>query len=230
MVRSGWHICLFWVLSIICTTAFGQSNGFSQRSAHMHALLIGISDYLHLDDLQFADKDAELFGEYLRNTWPRKADTSNMVILTNEEAVSARGYAALENLVEFAAEDDEVFIFFSGHGDSENSTIFRSGFLLTYDTPKQSYYTNSINVEILNHFIHTLSVKNKANVTFIADACRSGHARSNDGAGVMSTARALSGSTADDVRLLSCQPEEISLEGEQWGGGSGLFTHHLPFV
>lgn len=215
------------VFLLICASTFGQSNGFSERTGHLHALLVGISDYHHLEDLEYADKDAELFSAFLKSTWPRREDTTNIVILTNEMAVSARIYAALENLVAFAGEGDEVYIYFSGHGDSENSTIFKSGFLLTYDTPRQSYYTNSINVDILNHFIHTLSVKNKANVTFIADACRSGHVQQQGGSGVMSTAKALAGSSADDVRLLSCQPEEISLEGPQWGGGSGLFTHHL---
>ncbi|MBK7305024.1 MAG: hypothetical protein IPI90_17740 [Saprospiraceae bacterium] len=28
-------------------------------------------------------------------------------------------------------------------------------------------------------------------------------------------------------KILSCQPNEFSLEGEQWGGGRGVFSYHL---
>ncbi len=31
----------------------------------------------------------------------------------------------------------------------------------------------------------------------------------------------------DEVKILSCQPTEFSLEGEQWGGGRGVFSYHL---
>ncbi|MBL7798896.1 MAG: tetratricopeptide repeat protein, partial [Saprospiraceae bacterium] len=32
---------------------------------------------------------------------------------------------------------------------------------------------------------------------------------------------------ANEVKILSCQPDEYSLEGEQWGGGRGVFSYHL---
>jgi protein O-mannosyl-transferase len=31
----------------------------------------------------------------------------------------------------------------------------------------------------------------------------------------------------NEVKILSCQPNEFSLEGEQWGGGRGVFSYHL---
>ena len=147
--------------------------------------------------------------------------------MLNEEAISPNIYAALENLIAKAKEKDKVYIYFSGHGDSENSTIFKSGFLLTHETPKHSYYTNSINIDILNNFVSTLSINNKAEVIFIVDACHSGNVNSAVDNGAVTTAKALSKNVAEEVRMLSCQPNEISLEGEQWGNGRGLFSYHL---
>lgn len=201
-----------------------QGNGFSQARPVTHALIVGISDYAHLDDLRFADRDARIFRQYLAETMAGKADTARITLLLNQQATSPAVYKALEDLVAMAGEGDRVYIYFSGHGDSENTTIFRSGFLLTHDTPAKSYYTNSVNIDLLNQFMHTLSAGNKAEVIFIADACRSGQGNAG---GSLSTAKALTGNVADEVRILSCQPEEISLEGEQWGGGRGLFSYHL---
>ena len=31
----------------------------------------------------------------------------------------------------------------------------------------------------------------------------------------------------DEIKILSCQPGELSLEGKQWGGGRGLFSYEL---
>ena len=209
--------------------AYGQpgGNGFSKSVSHSHALIVGISDYAHIENLRFADRDARIFRDYLLQTMPTGADSSNIIMLLNEEAVSSAVYSALENLVTMAKEGDRVYIYFSGHGDSENTTLFRSGFLLTHDTPKNSYYTNSVNVSILDQFINTLSMSNKADVIFIADACRSGNIGQSGGIGMRQTARALAGNVADEVRLLSCQPDEISLESEEWGDGRGLFSYHL---
>ena len=101
------------------------------------------------------------------------------------------------------------------------------GFLLTHETPTHSYYTNSINVDILNNFVSTLSIQNESEVILIMDACHSGNVNSQVNNGVMTTARSLSKNIADEVRLLSCQPNEISLEGKEWGEGRGLFSYHL---
>jgi tetratricopeptide (TPR) repeat protein len=32
---------------------------------------------------------------------------------------------------------------------------------------------------------------------------------------------------SNEIKILSCQPNEYSIEGEQWGGGRGAFSYHL---
>jgi tetratricopeptide (TPR) repeat protein/uncharacterized caspase-like protein len=204
-----------------------SGNLFSEKKESIHALIIGISKYMNINSLEFADDDALAFKDYLIQTMKVKSDTNNITVLLNEAAISPNIYAALENLLEQAKEKDKVYIYFSGHGDSENSTLFKSGFLLTHETPKQSYYTNSINIDILNNFVSTLSIGNKAEVIFIVDACHSGNVENTSNNGATITAKALAKNVDEEVRMLSCQPDEVSLEGKQWGNGRGLFSYHL---
>lgn len=220
-------LLIFCVIIFFSAQAQQASNGFAGKSEHMHALIIGISDYKNLNDLEFADDDALAFKEYLLQSMKVKSDSNNIQLLLNEEAISPNIYSALENLIAQAQEKDKVYIYFSGHGDSENSTLFKSGFLLTHETPEHSYYTNSINIDILNNFVSTLSIQNKAEVVFIVDACHSGNMNNSTNNGAVVTAKALSQNVADEVRMLSCQPDEVSLEGKEWGNGRGLFSYHL---
>jgi tetratricopeptide (TPR) repeat protein len=64
-------------------------------------------------------------------------------------------------------------------------------------------------------------------VVLITDACRSGKLAGTDNGGTKATAAALAQQFANEIKILSCQPEEYSLEGRQWGGGRGVFSYHL---
>ncbi len=70
------------------------------------------------------------------------------------------------------------------------------------------------------------SAKKQVNVVFIADACHSGGLIGGK-EGVSKTQKALQESWGRVTKILSCQANEFSLEGKQWGGGRGLFSYHL---
>ena len=61
----------------------------------------------------------------------------------------------------------------------------------------------------------------------ISDACRAGKLAGSSIGGTQATSSALAQQFANEIKILSCQPEEFSLEGEQWGGGRGCFSYHL---
>ncbi|MBK8555840.1 MAG: tetratricopeptide repeat protein [Lewinellaceae bacterium] len=78
--------------------------------------------------------------------------------------------------------------------------------------------------------IQPLSNVNKADVIFIADACHAGKLAGSAVNGTQATARALSSASDDLVRvakIMSCQPNEFSREGREWGGGHSVFTYYL---
>lgn len=59
------------------------------------------------------------------------------------------------------------------------------------------------------------------------DACHAGKLAGSTIGGAVATAENLARQFANEVKILSCQPNEFSVEGVQWGGGRGVFSWHL---
>ncbi len=135
---------------------------------------------------------------------------------------------ALDWMMEKVVEGDQVIIYFSGHGDVEKKAITQPGFLLCWDAPAKVYMAGgAFALPFLQEVVSTLSTKNKANVLVITDACRSGKLAGSSVGGAQITGANLAKQYANETKILSCQPNEYSLEGEQWGGGRGAFSYHL---
>ena len=194
------------------------------------AVVVGISDYQSKDitDLQYAHRDARIFADYLLDDNGYGLDSSHVTVLLNEEATSGNFVSALYGLMEDGQEGDQIIIYFSGHGDVESTTISQPGFLLCWDAPSRVYMAGgTFGLAYLQEIISTLSLKIKAKVVVITDACRSGKLAGSDIGGSHATAANLSKQYANEVKILSCQPDEFALEGDAWGGGRGVFSYYL---
>lgn len=198
----------------------------SVSDGDIYALIIGISDYKHVNDLQFAHRDAKIFADYLQSTAGGSVPKDNIRLLTNEQATIANIYMAKQWLEESAQKDDLVFFYFAGHGDVESS-LYKLGFLLAYDTPEENYFNNAVRIEDFNIMANTLSVVNEAKVILITDACHSGKLAGSDNRGNQLVGDQLSTVSSSEVRIASCAAEELSQEDEYWGGGRGAFSYHL---
>ncbi|MEI8278894.1 MAG: caspase family protein [Bacteroidota bacterium] len=205
-------------LSVVDNSHVSLSNGKT------YALIVGISKYKNpsIPPLQYADKDAYAFSEYLRNCG---VDSNNIILLLNEKATNGDFWANIVYLIDLAKPGDKVYVYFSGHGDVENKSIAKDAYLLPYDAPKCAYVAGAIPVFQLKGFLETWSANN-IQVVFIADACRSGNLAGGR-EGMEAAASVLKEKWKDEVKILSCQPGELSLEGKQWGGGRGLFSYYL---
>ncbi len=194
-----------------------------------HAVIIGISDYQDDDipDLQFAHKDAEAFAKYLRTVYAGKVDPDNISLLINEEATGGKVHNALNRLLETCSIKDKIFIYFSGHGDVSSTAASDLGHLLLHDTPAGLYEMSSLRITDLQNIAKKISVDIGAELIIITDACRSGNVASSLGDGVQSTSLSLAAQFANETKILSCQPNELALEGVRWGGGRGVFSYHL---
>ncbi len=187
-----------------------------------YALIIGISKYQNpgIPQLQFADKDAIVFDKYLIESG---VDTNNIILLLNENAKDGDIRMAIGYLIDSAKAGDKVFFYFSGHGDVESKSLMHDAYLLPYDSPKFMY--GSILIYQLEGYLATISAHG-AQVIFVCDACHSGKlAGGRDG--MDAAAAALGNKWKDQIKILSCSPGEISLEGSQWGNGRGLFSYEL---
>ena len=231
-MKYNFTILIFFII----LSMYGQEKGISPISissvtnGQTYAVVIGISDYQDKDipDLQYADKDALAFAGYLQSPAGGELDKDHLKVMVNEQATAAQFAIALDWLWEVVKENDRVIIYFSGHGDVEKKSITQPGYLLCWDAPARVYLAGgAMNVRDLNDVVSTLSIQNKAKVILITDACRAGKLSGSEIGGSQATAANLAKQFANEIKILSCQPDEYSVEGEQWGGGRGAFSYHL---
>jgi tetratricopeptide (TPR) repeat protein len=207
-----------------------SANGAAPLPANdkgtIRALVVGISEYADsgIVDLRYAHRDAEIFAEYLHSAAGAGLPSENVRLLTNGQATLAAIDDGLNWLISDTKKGDRVIVYFSGHGDVEKQTLWQRGYLLAHNTPGHNYRNNAVKVEDLDEIVKTLSISNEARVTVILDACRSGKLAN---IGPTLTAEQLEKQVENEVRILSCKPDQRSLEGEGWGQGRGLFSFFL---
>ena len=204
-----------------------QTIAFNEEKT-TRAVVIGISDYQDPDipDLKYADRDAKAFAEFLRSPSGGNLDEDNIRVLTNDKATSGQMGAELGWLIDESKEGDIVIVYFSGHGDVETKIFGDPGYLLAWDAPSRSYLTGGVlEINSFNRIIQSLSIQNKAKVIVITDACRAGALAGEKFGGAQISNASLAEKFANEIKILSCQHDEFSIEGEQWGGG--IFSHHL---
>lgn len=193
------------------------------------AVLVGISNYQDDDipDLQYAHKDIQVYYDYLTNSAHNPVPEENIKMLLNEEATGGNVHKALYWLIKESQENDVCIIYFSGHGDVETIYPDEPGHFLVFDSPSSIYQINSLRIDDLKRITRTLSEQNKAQVILLSDACRSGKLAGSEVSGSQATSAALAAQFANEIKIMSCQPNEYSVEGPQWGGGRGIFSYHL---
>lgn len=186
------------------------------------ALVVGISSYPNINRLLYADDDAYSFAEYLTNQ--KICAKNDITLLVDSAATKANFFKELRKLLDKSTNTDRVFIYFAGHGDVEND--IESGFLLTYNCEPTNYpATDAIDISMLEKFVGAFTKKN-AKVILITDACRSGNLAGGM-AGAKSTLTAINSGFQNVIKILSCQPNQLSQEKKYPDGGHGVFTYHL---
>lgn len=218
------------VILFICfaSVANAQKNN-TQPLGSTYAVIVGISKYENLsidEQLDFADKDATVFADYLKSKAGGSVPEENIRLLINETATFSAIYEAINWLTEKCGKDDKAYFYFSGHGDLENFTIAQDGYLISYNTPKGNYVYNAVSIDYLNKIANTLSVRNNGKVILITDACHSGSLAGNK-SGPYLAAEQLRKTAANEIRMTSCDKNQLSNENTVWGGGHGAFSYYL---
>ena len=236
MVTTIKYILTIGVL-LLTGSLLGQTKGIKPVKAaddvaagKTIAVVVGISDYQNEDipDLRFAHRDAELFAEYLQSTAGGAVKNEDITLLTNSDATSGKFISGLYGLMEDSQEGDQVIIYFSGHGDVESTTISQPGFLLCWDAPSRIYMSGgTFGLAYFQEIISTIAAKTKSQVLVVTDACRAGKLAGSEIGGAQATASHLAKQYANEIKILSCQPNEYALESESWGGGRGVFSYYF---
>ncbi len=193
------------------------------------AMIMGISEYKFVRPLTYADKDAEMFRDFLKSPGGGKLSDDNIYCLLNDQATSAnfysKGFQWLK--VKKLQQGDRLFIYLAGHGDAIDEDQF---FYLAYDCnpagDKNNYLVGgAIQLFNLKKKIATETAKG-VEVYFIMDACRTSELPGGtDGQNFLNSA--ISEKRAGEIIMLATGAGQESLEDATIGAGHGLFTYYL---
>lgn len=202
------------------------------------AVIIGVSRYsdTRIQSLRYATADAKYFYNWLISSRGGKYAPNNIRLLLDKNATGRNIKDALFNWLRKAIEEDIVIIYFAGHGSPDSPDTPENLYLLPYDTQYDNIAATGFpmwDVETaLKRFIKA------KRVIVIADACHSGGVgqsfdvfrRSTRGIGVnpISTRLEKLSKIGKGVAVISASGDkQTSQEGNQWGGGHGVFTYYL---
>ena len=234
MNRRSFYLFTFFFLLIGRTYAQPGERGLIVKkdstvtTGNTYAIIIGISDYKAVPDLQYAHKDAQAFEDFLLTEAGGKVPKTNIETFLNANATRNNVGDAISVIARKAKAGDRVWFFFAGHGDMEDLTQIENGLLLLHNSPNGNYFgMNDDVLEILDlkRYLSPLSQKG-IEMIFIVDACHSGNLTGGV-EGVKQTGSALMSSWGKEYKILSCQPDQLSLESSEYGGGRGLFSLQL---
>ena len=136
------------------------------KTTKNHLLSIGIDDYLHLPQLYNAVKDAREVVEILIEKY--QFEKNDIQSIYNKEATKDAIIRSFKTLVGKVKPEDNVIIYFSGHGEFDK--VFNEGYWMPVNADATNYSTS-----IPNSFIKKMLGAIKCHHLFvIVDSCFSG--------------------------------------------------------
>src|SRR3972149_6182232 len=205
---------------------------YTEERGDIWAVVIGISQYKHVDGLKFADNDARAFYNYLITDNAIPAD--HVILLTNEDATLQRVKDVLGvEIKQKPKKQDTVIIYFAGHGAPEPDNTSPDGdglekYFLTYDTDPQRLYSTALPMQEVARIFSRIDSER---IVLIQDTCYSGAS----GGRTIQTA-SIRGSISDAylkritkgkgrVIISARSANEVSMEKDSLG--HGVFTYYL---
>ncbi len=157
------------------TTLFGEDPGTSPSLGDYHALLIGIDDYEKWPSLGYAEQDATDIRNILVDRYGFSPD--KIVRLAGENATRSRILRELRDLLETLGEDDNLLIFYAGHGQLDPLT--GEGYWIPADG-ELTYEETWIAFPNLRIMLTAPGVRAK-NVVLVTDSCYGGAVAARSG-------------------------------------------------
>lgn len=193
------------------------------------AIIMGISKYKYVRPLTYADKDAELFRDFLKSPGGGSVKEDNIFCLLNDQALSANFWTKGFQWLKYKQlqKGDRLFIYLAGHGDAIDEDQY---FFLGYDCnpagDKNNYLVGgAIQLYNLKKKIAAETTK-EVEVFFVMDACRSNELPGGaEGLSFLNTA--VTEKKVGEIMMLATAAGQESLEDASIGNGHGLFTWYL---
>ncbi len=198
-----------------------QEQGFSPYRKKI-ALLVGINDYRNgIPPLRYAVRDAQAIADLLRN----HLEFDTVYVLKNDEATRSAILHRIIQLQDETSDEDQLFVYFAGHGVSFGEGEAEIGYLLAQDAKgtDQSAATDG-GISMNDLMDHLLQLPPKHLLVAI-DACHGGFAARGWQSRRGLPPGILTWSKARQIITAGSRYED-SLESSRWEGHSA-FTFKL---
>lgn len=193
------------------------------------ALIMGISKYKFIRPLNFADKDAEMFRDFMKSPAGGALKEDNIYILLNDQANETNFQIKFKQWLKAKKlqKGDRLFMYLAGHGDAIDEDQF---FYLTYDCNPAGDKNNYLVAGAIRMFdikaMMAKEVGKGVEVFLIMDACRSNELPGGaEGQGFFNSA--VSEQKVGEIIMLATGAGQESCEDASIGSGHGLFTWYL---
>jgi tetratricopeptide (TPR) repeat protein len=209
----------------------GPGRGFRGQR---WAVVVGISRYADpgITPLRFADRDAQAFYDFLVSDQAGAGgfDPANVRLLLNEEATFLALRNALFTFLKSSTEDDQVILYFAGHGapDPQRRDDL---FLLAHDTRADDISGTGFPMYEMQNAVQRILARD---ILVITDACHGGGVAQPFAMRNLETnlineifLNQLNASTGGIVTFTGSMANQTSAEDERWGGGHGVFTYYM---
>ena len=187
------------------------------------AVIIGINKYEKTRELNYAVKDADSIRSMLIADY--KFPQENIKMLTDNLATKEGIRGAINDVIEKAGEDDQILIFFAGHGETHDLPGGgEMGYLLPVESDPDKLYLTAIPMDELKRIS---GMTHARHVLFLVDACYGGLATVDARSLNPSTSGYLDKITRGKARQIitaGSKGEEV-IEKTEWGHSA--FTRNI---
>lgn len=191
-----------------------------------YALLIGVSKYHHLRHLSTTTADVYDLRDLLVKSgcYP----TSNLVLLSDEQATRGIISDKLDWLARRAGSNDTVLVFFSGHGIQCIGGLNPGEYLCPVEADLYNLPPTTISDQDFTNALHAIRA---ARIAVFLDSCHSGGVGEPKDAfllskpGLSEAAHARMSEGRGRMIIASCEPDEVSWSFSDMR--NSLFTHYL---
>jgi hypothetical protein len=180
------------------------------------AVLIGINEYQHWPKLQYAVNDARAIESLVKGL-----GFDEVIMVLDGDATEQRiRYVLGDELHAKTQDNDRVFIFFAGHGQTQDLPDgMKDGFIIPVDGDLNNYYSTAISMQQLQRLADRIRAKH---ILYVMDACFSGLLLRLRGEALHAPPRELTIASARQVLTAGTAGEKVAETG-----GHGLFTKSL---
>ena len=189
-----------------------------------YALLIGISKYQKPElSLQFADRDASVFADFLKSPRAGGLAVNNVLLLTDDKATTAAVRLGFQDFLKRrATKADTVVILVAGHGTVDG----KDAYILTYDSDPQDLKSTALPMAELQGLFEEQLTK-VGRVLLFVDVCKAGTIGTIQNNTVNANVENFKNLEGDLLGIMGSRRKELSREGPQFGGGHGAFSYFV---